>query len=139
MSASGESRSGAPARAASTRSSLLVSRTVLQIFGTGEQTRDLLYAEDCAEFIVRVLDSEITKGKIINAGSGSEIKIKDLAYLISGKHNVQFVAHHHPQSEIMNLKCDNTLLKKLLNWSPKITLEEGILRMSEWIKNGTSN
>ncbi|MBA7705704.1 UDP-glucose 4-epimerase [subsurface metagenome] len=107
----------------------------LLVFGDGTQTRDLLYVEDCAEFIVKVSECEICVGEIINVGTGRDITINDLAMLIVGdKNRIEHVAHHHPQSEIKKLICDNSKAKKLLKWVPKTPLEEGILKLEFWIK-----
>jgi len=107
----------------------------LLVFGDGTQTRDLLYVEDCAEFIVKVSECESCVGEIINVGTGSDITINDLAMLIVGdKNRIEHVAHHHPQSEIKKLICDNSKAKKLLKWVPKTPLEEGILKLEFWIK-----
>jgi dTDP-glucose 4,6-dehydratase len=107
----------------------------LKIFGDGTQTRDLLYVEDCAEFIVNASFNENAVGEVINAGSGKDIAIKDLALLIcKDPERFVHVKHHHPQSEIPKLLCDYTKAKKLLGWKPKTSLEEGIEKTKEWIK-----
>lgn len=107
----------------------------LTIYGSGEQTRDLLYVEDCAEFIIKATFSDKSNGEIINAGTGQDIKIKDLALLIAGSENRTVnVPHPHPQCEIWKLQCDPSKAKKLLGWEAKTPLEEGIKRTEEWIK-----
>ena len=107
----------------------------LLIFGDGSQTRDLLYVEDCANFIVKASKCKDCIGEVINGGSGSDININDLAMLIVGdKERIQHMKHHHPQSEIMKLVCDNSKAKKLLNWEPKVSLEEGIKKLEQWIQ-----
>ncbi len=107
----------------------------LKVFGDGTQTRDLLYVEDCADFIVNAAFSEKVVGEIINAGSGKDISINDLAYLIcQDRDRIEYVPHHHPQSEIQKLVCDYSKAKRLLGWEPKVGLEEGIQRLEEWIK-----
>jgi len=106
----------------------------LIIYGDGTQKRDFLYIGDCAEFIVKTMECENCIGEIINAGTGKDISIKDLAILIVGDvRRIEHVKHHHPQSEIMKLLCDNSKAKKLLNWEPKISLKEGIERLEKWI------
>ena len=106
----------------------------LTIYGSGEQTRDLLYVEDCAEFFIKATFSHRSNGEIINAGTGKDIKIKDLAVLIAGSEDkTTHVPHPHPQSEIWKLLCDPSKAKKLLGWEPKTSLEEGIKRTEEWI------
>ncbi|MFC1874293.1 dTDP-glucose 4,6-dehydratase [Chloroflexota bacterium] len=108
----------------------------LKIFGDGEQTRDLLYVEDCADFITKAAFSDKAAGELINAGSGRDITINKLASLICpDKNGIEHVQHHHPQSEIQKLLCNNTKVKRLLNWEPEIALEEGIQRTEEWIRS----
>ncbi len=107
----------------------------LTIYGSGEQTRDLLYVEDCADFFIRATFSEKSNGEIINAGTGVDIKIKDLAVMIAGsEEKTVHVPHPHPQSEIWKLQCNPKKAKKLLGWEAKTPLEEGIKKTEEWIK-----
>ena len=111
-------------------------KKTLNIFGDGTQTRDLLYVEDCAEFIVKASLNEKAVGEIINAGYGQDIAIKDLALLIcKNPQRIRYVEHHHPQSDILKLLCDYTKAKKLLGWMPKTSLEEGIEKTKEWIRS----
>ena len=114
----------------------------LKIFGDGTQTRDLLYVEDCAEFIVNASFNEKAVGEVINGGSGKDIAIKELAVLVcKDPERIKHVKHHHPQSEIPKLLCDYTKAKELLGWEPKTSLEEGIEKTKVWIKTtrGTIN
>ncbi|GIN74771.1 dTDP-glucose 4,6-dehydratase [Bacillus sp. J14TS2] len=110
-------------------------RSPLKIYGDGTQTRDLLYVEDCADFVVTAGYSSQANGEIINAGTGRDIAINDLALLIAkNPAQIQHVEHIHPQSEISKLLCNYEKAKKLLKWKPKVSLEEGIKRTSQWIK-----
>jgi len=107
----------------------------LKIYGDGTQTRDLLYVEDCVDFIVKAGNSEKALGKIINAGTGNDIMINDLAMMIAkDKRLIKHVPHIHPQAEIMKLKCNYSLAKELLGWEPKYSLEQGIEKTKEWIR-----
>ena len=107
----------------------------LDIYGSGEQTRDLLYVEDCADFLVRVGTSSNAVGEVLNAGTGRDITINNLAELICGqKDKIRHVPHIHPQSEIMRLVCSCDKAKKLVGWEHKTSLEEGIAKTEEWIK-----
>ncbi|SHJ66976.1 dTDP-glucose 4,6-dehydratase [Paramaledivibacter caminithermalis] len=107
----------------------------LNIYGDGTQTRDLLYVEDCARFVVEAGYSKKINGEIINAGLGKDITINDLALLIAdSKKQIKHVPHIHPQSEIKKLLCNYSKAKRLLGWEPKVSLEEGIERTKEWIK-----
>ena len=113
----------------------LLEGKTLNVFGDGTQTRDLLYVDDCTEFIVKASFNEKAVGEIFNAGSGRDIAIKDLAFLIcKDPRRIRYVEHHHPQSEIPKLLCNYTKAKKLLGWEPKTSLEKGIEKTKEWIR-----
>ncbi len=106
----------------------------LNIYGTGEQTRDLLYATDCARFVVEAALSEEARGRILNAGSGRDVTINDLALMICrDAARIKHVKHIHPQSEIMKLQCDFSRARELLGWSPEVALEDGIERVRRWV------
>jgi nucleoside-diphosphate-sugar epimerase len=107
----------------------------LKIFGDGTQTRDLLYVTDCARFIVEGTFSEATTGEVINAGTGSDISINDLAELIATKGtDIKHVEHHHPQSEVQKLLCNPQKAEELLGWEPDVSLEEGVDRLRTWLQ-----
>ncbi len=108
----------------------------LNIYGTGEQTRDFLYVEDCADFVVNCGYSDKVNGEIVNAGLGRDITVNDLALLIAkDESKIKHIEHIHPQSEIMKLLCNSEKANKILGWKPKFTLEQGIEKTTEWIKN----
>jgi UDP-glucose 4-epimerase len=107
----------------------------LLIYGEGTQTRDLLYVEDCANFVVEAGYSDKVNGHIVNAGLGRDITINDLALLIvKDEAKIKHVPHIHPQSEIQTLLCNYDKAKELLNWEPRVSLEEGIARTEVWIQ-----
>ncbi|MBB6215735.1 nucleoside-diphosphate-sugar epimerase [Anaerosolibacter carboniphilus] len=109
---------------------------ILSIYGDGAQTRDLLFVDDCARFVVEAGYCDKVNGEILNAGSGRDISINDLARLIvqSGE-QIQHIPHIHPQSEIQKLLCNYSKTEKLMNWRPEISLEEGVQKTEAWIKS----
>ncbi|MCK9580478.1 MAG: GDP-mannose 4,6-dehydratase [Methanoregula sp.] len=107
----------------------------LNIYGDGTQTRDLMYVEDCADFVVRAAMSDKCSGEIVNAGLGTDVTINDLAAMIcNDKERIKHVQHIHPQSEIPKLVCDRSKAKRLLGWEPKTSLAEGIGKTREFIE-----
>jgi nucleoside-diphosphate-sugar epimerase len=110
----------------------------LKIFGDGTQTRDLMYATDCARFIVDGTFSDEAVGEVINAGTGSDISINELAELIASEGTeIAHVEHHHSQSEIQKLRCNPTKAGEMLGWEPRVSLEEGTDRLRTWLKETT--
>lgn len=111
-----------------------LSGKTLNIYGEGTQTRDLLYVEDCARFVVEAGYSDAVNGEIVNAGLGRDIAINDLAKLVVGDESrILHVKHIHPQSEIQKLLCNSGKAERLLGWKPEVSLEEGIRRTEQWI------
>lgn len=110
----------------------------LKIYGDGTQTRDLLYATDCARFIVDATFSDAAVGEVLNAGTGTHISINDLAELIASEGTeINHVEHHHPQSEVQKLLCDSTKAREVLGWEPEVSLEEGVSRLRTWLREET--
>lgn len=106
----------------------------LLVYGDGTQTRDLLYVEDCARFIVESGIAQAAIGQLLNAATGHDIPVNDLALMIAGSlDRIEHIAHIHPQSEIARLVGDADKARQLLGWEPQVTLEEGIAKTREWI------
>lgn len=108
----------------------------LMVKGDGRQTRDLLYVEDCADFILRAAQSRAAEGEVINAGTGRDIAVKDLAQLIiTGDNAIEYVPHDHPQAEIPKLLCEPGKAEALLKWRPATSLDEGLNRTRAWLQD----
>ncbi|AOQ23403.1 UDP-glucose 4-epimerase [Moorella thermoacetica] len=118
----------------------------LKIYGTGNQTRDFLYVEDCANFVARAGLERAAEGRVLNAGTGRDITINSLAAMIASvyfagdrEQVLEHVPHIHPQSEIDRLRCDYNLASRILNWHPTVDLEKGLQLTMEWIRTYTRN
>ena len=115
-----------------TRRSLLGEE--LQIYGDGTQTRDLLYVTDCARFVGDALLSDAAVGLILNAGTGDDVSVNELAAAVEpDPARIVHVPHIHPQSEIAVLRCDARRAATLLGWQPEVTLADGLARVREWM------
>jgi nucleoside-diphosphate-sugar epimerase len=91
------------------------------------------------EGFIKVAESPKSTGEVINIGSNSEISIGDLAnkiFSLAGK-NAEIItdpARVRPQdSEVERLWCDNTKAEKLLGWTPKTSLDDGLKGTIGWI------
>ena len=96
--------------------------------------RDFTYVTDTVNGFLKAAASDRALGQVINVGSGSEITIGDLAQTIIqlvGR-PVEIVADAQrlrpAQSEVRRLLADNSKAEKLLDWSPLVSLEEGLSR-----------
>jgi nucleoside-diphosphate-sugar epimerase len=108
----------------------------LRIYGDGTQTRDLLYASDCARFVCDALLSDAATGRILNAGTGADVSVNALAAAIEpDPSRIVHVEHIHPQSEIAVLRCDAREAERLLGWRPEVPLDEGLRRVRSWMSD----
>jgi nucleoside-diphosphate-sugar epimerase len=106
----------------------------IEIFGDGTQTRDLLYVEDCAEFLLRAAMEPKARGELLNAGTGQDVAVNELAELVGGAGvGTRHVTHPHPQAEIARLVCDSSKAERILGWHAEVPLAEGVRRTREWI------
>lgn len=103
-----------------------------QIWGTGAPLREFLYVDDLAYAIEFLLDVE-WRESILNIGSGKEISIKDLSYLIQKivgyEGSISFDSSKpdgNPRKLLDSTKVNN------LGWSPVFDLEEGLFKTYQW-------
>lgn len=101
------------------------------IFGDGSQTRDFVYVADVVDAVLSALDSESAVGEKINVGSGREVTVNELAEIlakIAGGMRKP-VYENRREGEIFRSLADITKAQRLLSYSPKISLREGLARL----------
>ncbi|MCL4479192.1 MAG: SDR family oxidoreductase [Deltaproteobacteria bacterium] len=107
----------------------------LTVYGDGTQTRSFCYVSDLLEGIYRLLMSDYIGP--VNLGNPQEWKITDFAnYIIKlSNSNSEIVFKPLPQDDPKMRRPDITLAKRLLNWEPVVSLENGIKQTLEYFKN----
>jgi NAD dependent epimerase/dehydratase len=109
--------------------------------GSTHPTRDFLYVEDLARGCRRCAEAAGVEGEVINLGTGTEISIADLAetvFRLVGRESALSYSEDRarpPQSEVERLLADTSKARRLLDWSPEVTLEEGLKRTIEWFES----
>ncbi len=101
----------------------------LTINGDGEQTRDYVYVEDAAEAALRALERADTRG-VVNIGTGVETSVNVLLRRLELAAGVRAEARHGPPKpgEQRRSVLDPSAAKRLLGWTPRVTLDEGLRR-----------
>jgi len=106
----------------------------IEIWGDGEQTRSFCYIDDCLEGIFRLMSSDYKEP--LNIGSDRLVTINEMVDIISkiaGKNLQKKHLLDKPQG-VRGRNSDNTLLREVLNWEPKVPLEQGLEKTYQWIK-----
>lgn len=105
----------------------------IEVWGDGAQTRSYCYIDDCVEGIYRLMRSDYREP--LNLGQDRMLSINELVDMvanIAGKRIGKRYDLTKPQG-VRGRNSDNTLLQQVLNWEPRISLEEGLRRTYEWI------
>jgi nucleoside-diphosphate-sugar epimerase len=105
----------------------------IEVWGDGKQTRSYCYIDDCVEGIYRLMQSG--HHQPLNLGQDRMISINELVDMvaqIAGKRIGKSYDLTKPQG-VRGRNSDNTRLREILKWEPRISLEEGLARTYEWI------
>jgi len=103
--------------------------------------RDFNYVSDTVSGFLRVAESDAAIGEVINIGSGREVSIGEIVdrvkTLVGRDFPVQTDdARVRPeQSEVMRLLCDRSKAERLLGWTPQVSLEDGLSRTVDYIRD----
>jgi NAD dependent epimerase/dehydratase len=106
--------------------------------------RDFNYVSDTVEGFIKMAESPLAIGQVINIGSGQAVSIGELAQRILGiiGGSITIVTKDErvrPEaSEVMELICDNRKAKELLGWEPQVNLEQGLNRTVRFIEENLS-
>jgi len=106
----------------------------ITIYGNGIQTRSFCYVSDLIGGLSTLMESNYKKP--INIGNPEEYTIFKLAKIIKEKINSKsnIINKKLPDDDPLQRKPDITLANKILNWHPKITLNEGLNKTISYFK-----
>jgi nucleoside-diphosphate-sugar epimerase len=116
-----------------------ISRKVIEndfrIWGNGDQTRSFLYIDDCIDAIRLLMQSDHKQP--INIGSEEMVSIKQLWEMIiniSGKTNqLEYIDRPGNFLGVKGRNSDNTLIRSVLGWDLKYSLQQGLEKTYKWI------
>jgi NAD dependent epimerase/dehydratase len=102
--------------------------------------RDLTFVNDTAAGFLAALGAEEAVGEVINLGVGASISIGELAQKIAGLmgREIQIITDDQRMrpaaSEVLHLLSDNRKAGKLLGWSPRVPLDDGLRETIDWVR-----
>jgi len=107
----------------------------LTVYGDGSQTRSFCYVEDLIEGIYRLLLSDEVEP--VNVGNPAEMSILDFAHLVNrltgNKAGIVYEDYRIPDDPQVR-QPDISKARRVLNWEPKVELEEGLQKTIEWFR-----
>jgi UDP-glucuronate decarboxylase len=108
----------------------------ITIYGTGNQTRSFQYVDDLIEGMIRVMNTDDSFVGPINIGNPNEFTILELAVKVINLTNSKskIIFKELPSDDPTQRQPNIDLAKKIINWEPKIQLEEGLIKTIEYFK-----
>lgn len=109
----------------------------ITIYGDGSQTRSFCFVDDLIDGMIRLMNSDKSFTGPVNIGNPGEFTIKELAEKViklTGSSS-KIIYEALPADDPMQRQPDISLAKKILNWEPKIKLDEGLVKTIEYFKN----
>jgi GDP-D-mannose 3', 5'-epimerase len=105
----------------------------IEVWGDGQQTRSFCYIDDCVEGIRRLMDSGFSRP--INIGKDEMISVDALVDLVCNIAGKRLTKQHHPSKPqgVRGRNSDNTLLRSVLGWEPRVDLRSGLSMTYGWI------
>jgi len=113
---------------------VLQSQSDILIYGDGKQTRSFLYIDDALDATLLLMDSDYEDA--VNIGSEEMISINDFVDMIMSIEDKSLNKIHNLQGPtgVRGRTSNNDLIKKILQWVPKITLKAGVTNTYRFIK-----
>lgn len=108
----------------------------VNVWGTGEEARDLLYVEDLVKFVDAAIKKQESPYELFNVGLGKATQVKEVVNKIVKHSGLELEIVHDLSKPTIptSLFLDCTKAKELLNWEPETTLDEGIVKTLNWYK-----
>lgn len=108
----------------------------IEIFGNGEQTMDAIYVDDVVEALVRC--AIISPNEIVEIGNAKALRVNYLAQkiveLANSKSKLLHISMRRGEADAKDVHANGNI-EKIIGFSPRISLEEGLKRTIEWYSN----
>ena len=105
----------------------------VEIWGDGHQTRSFCFINDCLDGLYKLMRSE--HAHPLNLGSDRLISINEMVDVVARIAKVAVVKKHVPGPQgVRGRNSDNTRLRQVLKWEPRVTLEQGLAQTYAWIE-----
>jgi UDP-glucose 4-epimerase len=104
-----------------------------RIFGDGMQTRAFTHVSDVAPAIVRAVERPRCYGEVINIGADRPYTVNEIARSVHRAMDVDTgIEYLERRSEVLHAFSDHSKARRLLEYEPSVSLEEGLRRMAAW-------
>jgi len=110
----------------------------ITLFGDGSQTRSFCYVDDLVDGLMRMMNGPADFHGPVNLGNPDEFTVRQLAELtvkLARTKSTIRQARPLPQDDPQRRRPDISLARKMLDWSPKVPLEQGLAKTIEFFRS----
>jgi UDP-glucose 4-epimerase len=115
----------------------IIKKEPMKVYGDGKSSRDFLFVDDICQGIISAISKKWPSPCVLHLGSGVETTISDLAKLIiktAGLDNYNIKHFPIRKGEVVRNFSSYSKARKILNFTPKFTLDKGIKSTYLWFK-----
>jgi nucleoside-diphosphate-sugar epimerase len=108
----------------------------IEVYGDGEQSRDVTYVDDAVAATIRAADAEGAAGPI-NVGGGTTVTVNRAIEVIEEEVGARLEVVRRPDAagDVRHTSADLTRAKSLLEYRPEVGIEDGLRREIEWLRS----
>lgn len=125
---------GRPDMAIKTFFSQMLQNKEILIYGDGNQKRDFTYISDIIDGLILAGENKKSSGEIFNIGGSSPISINELVSkmysIVKVEKKIRFIEKQ--KGDVNVTHSDISKARRILNFKPKVTIEEGLANQYEW-------
>jgi len=108
----------------------------IRVFGTGAQTRNVMYVDDATDILCRAVRDKRLWGESYFAAHDEHLAVADIARRIVGVFGRGLVTHvawpeERERTEIGNVRISSERLREITGWRPATTFDQGLLMTKE--------
>jgi UDP-glucuronate 4-epimerase len=106
------------------------------MFGDGSTSRDYTYVDDIVQGVIAAIDYTGSQFEIINLGNSYAVSLKDLIAALEKSTGLKANINQQPEQpgDLRQTFADISKAKRLLQYNPQTSLEEGLRRFHEWYR-----
>ncbi|CRF35675.1 Uncharacterized protein MJ1055 [Brachyspira suanatina] len=120
---------------------LILEDKPIPVFGDGNTIRDYTYIDDIISGIISAIEYNKTSYEIVNLGGGNPVSlnrmIETIENVLNRKATIERMSMQ--KGDVDKTAADINKAKKLLNYNPSTSFEEGIKKFTKWFKNNMYN
>jgi nucleoside-diphosphate-sugar epimerase len=105
---------------------------VVEVWGDGLATRSFCYIDDCLEMLYRLMHSKYTEP--MNIGTDRSVSVNEVFDIVAGAAGIEIIKKHVPGPQgVRGRNADLSLMRRVLDYEPLVSLEDGLARTCAWI------